>query len=349
MHSTATLIIHAPTWVGDCVMATPALAAFRRGFPDARIILLAKAYAADVFEGGPWFDELVRLPPRGAPRRRRRTLAIAHDLRRRRADLGVLLPNSFSSAWLMWLARPRKILGYSRDARRLFLTVPVAPPRRGRRFEPAPMVDYYLKLAEVAGCPAIDRHFRLATTRADEAACDALFADLDLAGDAPLVALSPGAAFGAAKCWPPGHFAALARRFAERDGFQVLVLCSPNEADMARAIVTEADHPAVKDVHDRPMALGTAKAVVKRLALLVTNDSGLRHFGAAFDVPTVTLFGPTDERWSQTGHPDEIIIKRDVPCRPCQRRVCPTDHACMTSITPDEVHKAARGLLERKR
>ena len=349
MPSGTTLIIRAPTWVGDCVMATPALAAFRRGFPDAHIVLVARAYTAEVFRGGPWFDELVQLPSPKAGGAFRRTLALTARLRRRRADLGVLLPNSFSSALLMWLARPRKILGYARDGRSFFLSMPVEPARRGGCFVPGPMVDYYLKLAEVAGCPADDRDLHLATTASEEAAASELLDVLNVSDGSALVGLNPGAAFGSAKCWPPEYFAELAARLAARERTRVLVLCGPAEREIARTIVEQAHHAGVHGVHDRDVPLGTLKAVIRRLSLLVTNDSGPRHFAAAFRIPTVTIFGPTDERWSETGRDDEIKIVRDLDCRPCMLRVCPRDHACMRSIRPEDVYEAAAALLGRSR
>ena len=345
MSEPSTIIIRAPNWVGDCVMATPALAALRKGFPQARIILLCRGRSAEIFEGGPWFDELAQLPHRNEPGRVRRTLALARTLRRRRIDLGVLLSNSFRSALFMRVARPREILGYDRDGRGFLLTRRVEPLREDGEFVAAPMVGYYLKLAGAAGCPAPDEAVHLATTPTEEAAADALFEALAVRGNHSLVGFSVGAAFGSAKCWPPEYFTELAQRLSERKDTDVLVLCGPAERDTARDIVTRADRGNVKGIYEHDVGLGTLKAVIRRLALLVTGDSGPRHFAAAFNVPTVTLFGPTDERWSETNRSDEIKMVRDLDCRPCMLRVCPTDHECMRDIRPGEVCEAAEKLL----
>lgn len=346
MSDPSTIIIRAPNWVGDCVMATPTLAALRKGFPEAHVILLCRGRSAEIFEGGPWFDDLVRLPHPKASGRVRKTLALTRDLRRRRADLGVLLTNSFRSALLMSLARPREILGYHRNGRGFLLNRRVEALRENGEFVAAPMVGYYLKLAAAAGCPASDQVVHLATTPAEEAGADALFDSLSVRGERSLVGFNVGAAFGSAKCWPPEHFVELAQRLAERKDTDVLVLCGPRERDTARDIVVRADRGNVKGVHELDVPLGTLKAVIRRLALLVTGDSGPRHFAAAFNVPAVTLFGPTDERWSETNRSNEIKIARDLDCRPCMLRVCPRDHECMQDICPGKVWEAVEMLLE---
>lgn len=345
MSDPSTIIIRAPNWVGDCVMATPALASLRKGFPQAHIILVCRGHSAEIFEGGPWFDELASLPHRKESARMRKTLALVHALRRRRADLGVLLTNSFRSALFMRAARPREILGYAREGRGFLLTRRVEPLREDGDFAAAPMVGYYLRLVQAAGCSADSQAVHLATTPAEEGAADTLFEALAVGGGRSLVGFSVGAAFGSAKCWPPEYFVELARCLSERKDTDVLVLCGPAERDTARDIVARADRGNVKGICEHDVGLGTLKAVIRRLALLVTGDSGPRHFAAAFNVPTVTLFGPTDERWSETNRSDEIKIVRDLDCRPCMLRVCPKDHECMRDIHPEEVCEAAERLL----
>jgi heptosyltransferase II len=87
---------------------------------------------------------------------------------------------------------------------------------------------------------------------------------------------------------------------------------------------------------------------VRRADLLVTTDSGPRHFAAAFGTPVVTLFGPTHIAWTETYYSKAIHLQKQVPCGPCQRRVCPLDHRCMKELTPAEVFAAATALLKRR-
>jgi heptosyltransferase-2 len=143
--------------------------------------------------------------------------------------------------------------------------------------------------------------------------------------------------------------AALARALADRRGSGILVLCGPGERDLARQIVMLARRPGVASLADVPLSLGLTKACVRRADLLVTTDSGPRHFAAAFDRPVVTLFGPTHIAWTETYHARAVHLQEKVPCGPCQRRVCPLDHRCMTQLRPAAVYAAVVELLARSR
>jgi heptosyltransferase-2 len=198
----------------------------------------------------------------------------------------------------------------------------------------------------------------LFTTAGDEQAADRVWQLTGQDAFAEVICLNPGAAFGAAKHWPTHYFARLARDLAEKRGCGVLVLCGPSERDLAHDIARLARHPAVSALADfttpansqgPPVSLGLTKACVRRCALLVSTDSGPRHFAAAFDRPVVSLFGPTHIAWTVTHYPAEVALQKRVECGPCQRRVCPLDHRCMNELLPAEVFAAARDLLERPR
>jgi heptosyltransferase-2 len=188
----------------------------------------------------------------------------------------------------------------------------------------------------------------LFTTPRDEAAADAIWRHAGLTDYAKVVCLNPGAAFGSAKHWPVDYFATLARDLAQRQGHGVLVLCGPAEQDLARRIRALARHPAVHSLADAPLSIGLTKACIRRADLLVTTDSGPRHFAAAFNRPVVTLFGPTHIAWTETYFPLAVHLQEKVKCGPCQLRVCPLDHRCMTQLTPAQVYHAATALLAKE-
>jgi heptosyltransferase-2 len=177
---------------------------------------------------------------------------------------------------------------------------------------------------------------------------DAVWRGAGLTDYAKVVCLNPGAAFGAAKQWPLDYFGNLARDLAERRGCGVLVLCGPAERDLARQITALARHPAVHSLADTLPSVGLTKACVRRSDLLVTTDSGPRHFAAAFNRPVVTLFGPTHIACTETYHPLAVHLQEKVECGPCQLRVCPLDHRCMKQLTPAVVYHTARELLARE-
>jgi heptosyltransferase-2 len=165
--------------------------------------------------------------------------------------------------------------------------------------------------------------------------------------DRRYVCLNPGGAFGAAKHWPSESFAKLARRLAVELGRHVLVLCGPAEREMARTIANAANHPSVISLADVPPSIGLSKAAVKHCELLVTTDSGPRHFAPPFGVPVVTLFGPTHIAWSETFYAKATHLQVPVDCGPCQQRICPLKHhRCMTELSVDRVFAAALHWLE---
>lgn len=340
------IVVFCPNLIGDAVMATPTIRAIRGKFPDATITGVIRPHVAPVLDGTPWFDKLIPFHHRSA-RRDERTMSVVGQLRRGGHDVAILLPNSFRVAMIARLAGIPRRIGYRRYGRGFLLTDGLNPPRdRGGRFVPTPIVESYLALARTLGCSGGSTRLELATTPEDEAAADRAWADLGLAPDEAAICLNTGGAFGPAKNWPAAHFAELARRLAGETMSPIVVLCGPAERDEAREIVALAAHPRVVSLADQPLSLGLSKACVRRSRLLITTDSGPRHFAAAFGNPVITLFGPTHIAWTRTHHPRALHLYRPVPCGPCQRPTCGEGHhRCMRDITPENVMKAVRRML----
>lgn len=342
-----TIAVFCPNLVGDAVMATPTFRAIRKGFPTARLIAVIRPALLPILQGTPWFDQVVAYNPRSKSRAER-TLAVASRLRGERCDVAVCMPHSFRVAWLAWLAGIPRRVGYERYGRGVLLTDRLQEHRdqAGERL-PTPIVGAYLELARRLGCPVDSARLELATSADDESAADRAFGDLGLPLDEPLVCLNTGGAYGPAKSWPEEHFAELARRLVDERGASVLVLCGPSERSAARGIVARAGRSRVVSLADQPVSLGLTKACVKRAALLVTTDSGPRHFAAAFGTPVLTLFGPTHLAWTRTQHPRAWHMFHSVPCGPCQRPTClEGHHRCLRDLAPDRVLAAASRLLD---
>lgn len=340
------IAVFLPNWIGDAVMATPALRALREHCRDGRLIGVLKPYIAGVVEGSPWLDDLVFLDSKGNAAHR--WPAAAARLRRARIDIAVLFTNTFRSAWVAWLAGCRRRIGFVRYGRGVLLTDHLTPLRdmRGRRV-PFPALDDYASLALRAGTKRPSNRLELFTTPRDEQAADTVWEQAGFDSKSSIVCLNPGAAFGASKHWPVEYFSALAQELHDRLGHHVLVLCGPGEQEMARQIVRGADRPRVHSLAEHELSLGLTKACVRRCALLVTTDSGPRHFAAAFGRRVVTLFGPTHIAWTETYYPKAVHMQKKVDCGPCQRRVCPLDHRCMKLLSAQEVFREAEDLLAR--
>ncbi|WP_010582208.1 lipopolysaccharide heptosyltransferase II [Schlesneria paludicola] len=350
------LAIFLPNWIGDAAMATPALRAVRNQFPDAEIVGVMRPYVSDVLAGTDLLDRTLFYHPRGRDRSQR-GLSFIRALRAERFDVALLLPNSLRTGWLAWLSGARRRIGFARDLRSLLLTDGVVPKSKSI---PNPVLDEYLRLASVLGCSNDSRQIELAVRPQDQDQFDGIWSRLNQSrsdhDERPqhrhrsFVCLNTGGAFGAAKNWPREYFAELARRIVTQLDQRVLVACGPSERDDARWIAETADHPAVFSLADEVLSIGLTKAAVSSADLLVTTDSGPRHFAAAFGTPVVTLFGPTHIEWSETNYEFGEHLQLKLDCGPCQQRECPLKHhRCLRDLSVDHVFAAVRRQLGRQR
>jgi lipopolysaccharide heptosyltransferase II len=336
--SVAKLVIRAPNWLGDAVMALPALEAVRRAFAESSIVLAARASVAPLFEedtpARP--DEIVVVEDASEGRR----------LRESRADAILLLPNSFASAWRASRAGIPERWGYRAGGRGWLLTRGVRRPR-GRVHH----IEYYQALVRGLGILPPEGGSqqwgapRLAARPQTLDKAETLLREHGAPAGATLVGFAPGAAYGHAKRWPPDRVAAVIARLRER-GVTAVLVGAAADRDTARAI--ESSLPAgtaVVDLVGRT-TLRQLVGVIARCAAFVSNDSGAMHVAAALGVPLTAIFGPTDERVTSPGARRQAdIIVRDVFCRPCLLRECPIDHRCMKRIDVDTVLQSIAGHL----
>jgi len=342
------ILVTIPNWVGDVVLATPVLAALRAHFADARITYLMRRYVVEVVAGGGWHDTEMFWPEHRGWRRELRMFDVAGRLRAERFELALLLTNSFRSALIAWLARIPRRVGHARDGRTWLLTDRLKPLKRDGQFVPSPVLPYYIKIAEHVGCPVSDRKLRLGITPQQERAGVQLAHHYGLDDARPYAVINPGAAFGAAKCWLPERFAELCDRLWAELKLRAVIVGAPNEAPLMREIARRAKSDVI--CCDEPgTTLGSLKPLIRDAALLVCNDTGPRHYGNAFNVPTVTIFGPTHQEWTDTDYAGEVKIQVPVECGPCQLPTCPLDLRCMTGVTVDMVMEKIRTLLNEPR
>jgi heptosyltransferase-2 len=341
------ILLVLPTWVGDVVMATPFIRCVFERFPEAEFTLLMNRHLYGLLEGSPWVEDCVFWPPRKkSPEAKAQHRELIATLRGKKLDLAIMLPNSLRSAWLCWRSGAKRRLGFNRDGRRLLLTDPMPVPNRSSSgYEPMPLVDYYAVLARALGCEHPGDDMTLYTTGECEASVSERLEREDIVGQQPLVVLCPGANFGASKCWDPQRFAAVADFLVASHGAAIAISPGPGEEPLAEAILQAMTQPGVL-LTEPCLTLGELKSLIARADLLLGNDTGPRHFGRAFDIPRVTVFGPTERRWTDTSHGRESIVNVDVPCGPCHKKVCPLEEQiCMTQVTVDMVATACEEQL----
>ena len=337
----ASLLVRATNWLGDAVMTTPALAAVREGFPDARIVLLARPLVAELLRHHPDVDEVMVFETPGRHEGALGRLRLAGELRRRRFDGALLLQNAFDAALIAFLGRIPERAGYPTDGRRILLTLPVPlTPAILERHE----VEYYLCLIDGLGIPRpVPASLKLAVTEEEREAMGARLASLGIERGAPILAINPGAAYGSAKRWYPDRFAAVADALSGEWNARVVVVGSTAEAPLAGEIEAAMRHPPVNLAGKTTVR--ELMALLSLSSFLVTNDSGPMHIGAALGVPLVAIFGPTDWRRTAPWSPLAKVVRVEIDCSPCRRRVCDRGHECMLGVTPEMVVDAARQLL----
>ena len=345
--SVAKVLVRATNWLGDAVMSLPAVRAMRQVFPDARLAVVARPWVADLYAGETAIDQVIIYGMHKGLRAKRE---FAAQLREQSFECAILLQNAFDAALMAWMARIPVRIGYNRDARGLLLTRAVAVPERGEI--PRHERFYYLELLRRAGL--IGRHdyvhWGLAAIQLDgiETARNAgarRLAALGIAGD--VVGISPGAAYGNAKRWLPERFAETAARLCCAPASPVLVFGSSAERALCEQVVA-----ALRRLHvdSRNLAGETSLREFIELAaacrLFLTNDSGAMHVASALGVPTVAVFGATDDATTGPAGPHARVVRTHAECSPCLRRECPIDHRCMSRVTTDMVTAAAFQLWE---
>lgn len=330
------ILVFLPNWLGDAVMATPALRALRRRYPEATITGAGKGAICQVLAGFSCLDRLISLPPRPGLFS---LLGEARGLSRPRPDLAVLMPNSFRTALLAWLAGSRHRVGFERGGRGVLLSQALPRYREGGQRAPRYTALEYLALVEPLGATADDMGLELAAAPEER---DAV-ADY-LEPDRPVVGIAPGAAFGPSKLWLPERYAAVADALAASCNAQCVLLTGPGEEDTRDAVLAAARSPIVI-CHEDGGSIARLKATVSHLDLLIGNDSGPRHIAIAFGKPVVCIMGPTSPRYTESPWERGEVVRIDVDCGPCQRPYCRTDHRCMTGISVARVVEAARPWL----
>jgi heptosyltransferase-2 len=341
-----TVLVFSPNWLGDAVMALPAVADIRRHETTRRLIVAARPGVAGLWSIVAGVEEVVVIPrARGAARWR--TLGEnAAAMRRAGADAAVLLPNSLQTALMARRAAIPQRWGYRRSLRRWLLTRSVPAPR-GLVHQ----ADYYRHLVAALGYASGPRVPSLDVPPAVAADARGILTAAGATPGAKLLGLAPGAAYGGAKRWPPERFAAAAAELARAHGLLPVLVGSAADRDAACAIEAELDK--MSGSGRRAAAVNLAgrtdvpqlAGVLAQCAVFVSNDSGAMHLAAAVGTPVVALFGPTDERVTAPVAPRARVLTAGAWCRPCLLRECPLDHRCMNRIEAGAVARAAGELL----
>ena len=345
MTSEQRILVMAPNWLGDAVMALPALADLQRHFSGASFTVAARGSVAPLYALVSRVEQVVTLQWRGRLTDRRGLRADVERLRSTAADVAVLFPNSFASAWIVKAAGVTERWGLATDGRRPLLTRPVRRPR-GSMHQGA----YYQALVSALGVGIGPLEPTLEIPPDVVEAANTLLTSRGWDGVRPLLIVAPGAAYGTAKRWLPAHFVRLIETSVRERGMQCVLVGSAADGDTTRWIVAAIDPRWRHDVIDLAgvTSLEMLAAILALGTVCVSNDSGAMHLAGAVGVPLAALFGPTREYetapLTRSRGRAEVLIN-PVWCRPCMLRECPIDHRCMKGLRPERVFEAVDRLI----
>jgi heptosyltransferase-2 len=334
------IVVRATNWVGDAVMMTPSLGALRKTFPHAQITVLASPWVLPLIADHPAVDRTIVIDKgKGIFHSFRELGRVISLLRNERFDLAVLFQNAFEAALLASMGGVRFRIGYNTDGRGFLLTHKVI---RDDHILEVHQVHYYLGLIEALGWHVEGSEPSLFLNEVDIESASLMLSSRGIEDCRLIVGLNPGATYGSAKRWPEERFATIGDRAAERWNAQVILFGSSTEREIGLSVSQLMHHDPINLCG--LTTLGQAMALIKRCNFFLTNDSGLMHIAAAFHVPLVAIFGPTNHVTTGPMSRNATIVRHSIECSPCLKQICPLDHRCMLSIEPDEVWDAMESL-----
>jgi heptosyltransferase-2 len=329
------IIVRMPNWIGDVVMATPVLKDLRTFFPKACITAMAQKNVCELLQSENNIDELFCFSkPKNSFLRREESSAIIEKIRQGNFDVGILLTNSFSSAWWFWQAGVKRRIGYRGHFRRWLLTDSIKPSSTSQH----QVIEYKKILAPLGIGVSTTKPFLKMDTREIQEAKELLH-QIGMK-QTKLIGINPGAAYGSAKCWPKENFRQLAEKILEDTDATIVFFGDSKNANLVREIC--------RGLPSRVIDLSGATSVRQLMSLIslcnlvVTNDSGPMHIASALKVKVLALFGSTDSALTGPYNDEDEVICKKVPCSPCFKRVCPIDFPCMKLISVDEVLKSVK-------
>jgi len=337
------ILVRAPNWMGDAVMAIPTLSALRARFPAARVTLLAKPPVAALFEQHPDVDQIIVYERPGRHAGGVGLWRLIQLLRTKQFDLALLLQNAFEAAFIAAVAGIPTRVGYTTDGRRFLLTKSLKPDTHTGTHQVTRYLALLQRLEGVAGSIQEGMPYLVVTAGEHGDAGDLLESEGVAPGER-LIGFHAGAAYGSAKRWPPDRFAAVADALVARFQIRPLLFGSAEDVSVVDKMRSGMKYPAI--MLAGKTTVRQMMALIARCQMVVTNDSGPMHVAAALGRPVLAIFGPTHpEATSPKGALSRIVYNK-VACAPCAHRICPIDHRCMAGISVEEVVESAGRLLE---
>ena len=334
------ILIIAPNWIGDAVMTQPLLAALKAQYPESKIDVLASTWVAPIYRACTEVSTVIEAKFEHKQLQWGLRKQLAKELALKKYQACFVLPNSFKSALIPWLANIPFRVGYRGELRFGLINLALDNPSKVNR---PPMVEHYLALSQILNEEQTSTMSGnlTPTLNVSTAAKQSVQAKLQIASIDPanMYVICPGAEYGPTKRWPTRHFSDLAQRLiAENPKNQVLLLGSKGDHALAQEIQGHAKQAA--QIHNwcGDTSLDEAIALIGMSKAVISNDSGLMHIAAALKTPQVAIFGSSDPAHTPPLSDKAKVIWLNLPCSPCHKRECPLGHLkCLNDILPERV------------
>jgi heptosyltransferase-2 len=336
-------LVRGVNWVGDTILSYPTVQQLKTLFPKSHLAVLIPSSLADLWKTFPFVDEIIPFQKKRGIGSFWEDLNLSQSLKERNFDLAVILPRSFRSAFHIYLARIPIRIGYQDEGRSIFLTHGI---RRTNEILHVHRIHYYQKLIEPLGKIESFPPPQIFLREEDRRWADRALNDLGILKGEPLIGMNPGATYGLAKCWYPDRFGELGKRLSDKWQARILLFGKEEEGPIVHEIQSHTGTKGI-DLTGKTGLLQLA-ALLERCHLLVTNDTGTMHVATAVETPVVAIFGSTPPLTTGPWGEGHVVVKKDMPCSPCWKRICPTDHRCMDLITVDEVEEVVNKKLEKR-
>ena len=304
------IFIEIPTWLGDAVMATPAIENIVKTYPDAKLIIFGSFVSTTLFKYHPNLSKIIVDNSKSSGNRYINLYKLAKNVGK--VDIAISFRRNFTTTFLLWFVEAKEKYKYKRYTQEQIHLV--------KRYN-----DFVNKSLNLYTKPDDLKIYLKKQPHKEN-----------------LLGINPGATYGSAKRWYPQEFAKVAIALSNR--YNIVIFGGPNEVDMANEIEKHLKEANITNYQNLAGKTTVEELITKiaSLEVFITNDSGPMHVAAAFKIKTIAIFGPTkDKETSQWNNPNGIIVKKEFDCAPCMKRECPLDgdknHQCMKNITADDI------------
>lgn len=324
------ILVRSPNWIGDAVVSTACVRALRNYFRDSFIAVLAKDCISDIWIGNPYINRIILYKA-----------SEILPIRKQKFDLGIILPNSFSSAFYMFLANVKERIGYATQGRSIFLTYKIPL----YEFKTKHIINQYLNIIKTLGVPPEEtQESTLEILPHEESKAELILIENEISKYDELIGICPGATYGPAKRWSKESFAELGKILANKYKMKILLFGSLQERKLLEFIKEKIGEFSY--IFPGNLSLRVMAALIKKCKVFITNDTGPMHIASALSIPVLAIFGSTSPLWtSPLGENNEIIYKA-LPCSPCFKMTCKyKNYLCFKEISVNEVLSTVNKLL----